>query len=72
MMYTIMTINGVKVGNIIKDPLKLSKFSPEQAYIIMQQIRNDLNKATNTQNNSSNTSQNNTSSDGPQDDTPID
>jgi len=51
MMYPIITINGVKVGDIIKDPLKLNKFSPDQAYIILSQLREDLNKAPNNSTN---------------------
>ena len=45
MMYTITYVNGVKVGKNIITPLSLSKFSPDQCAIILEQIRKDLNNS---------------------------
>ena len=44
MIYTITQLNGSTVGQIIKDPSKLNKVSPDQAYIIQKQITDDQNK----------------------------
>ncbi|WP_315823679.1 hypothetical protein [Paraflavitalea speifideaquila] len=42
MMYEFYPVNGARVINIIKDRLKLNKFSPDQGFLIQKQISLDM------------------------------